>query len=345
MNKDPMPGASTDLPPAPHLTDEEIIRLAGRAKNGPKFRGLWDGDRKGYCSPSEADLALCGILAFYAQGDADRVEDLFARSGLGKRDKWRRSKRYRDLTIREAVAGLPAFYGPRQATLVRGARSYQALSGFTRNKNTADGPKATIVDGEQGMCGDGRRSVSALDLAETDRELPMWRASFNLARRIRTVATSNPERFEAEVRAYCEQAGRSFDEFWCDFLVVWEVVRKPEGDNVLAWAKKRTEEEPYILPCSKGKYYDLVGGMAFYLNSLSEGKPFWLPRENIGRLLGVTGQTISNAVKLLVKDKVLTCTKDKWSYVDGQCKEYIFTGPPLLMGRDTDVVPPAVPVP
>ena len=343
MNQYAKPEVSPDLPPAPHLTDDEIIRKAGRAKNGAKFRRLWEGDTKGYVSPSEADLALCGILAFYAQGDADRVADLFARSELGKRDKWRRGKTYRDRTIREAVKGLTEFYGPRPATLVRGDRFNQASSGFTRNHPTTDGPKTAIGVGEQGgVRADPRETASYLDLADTDRELPVWRASFNLARRLRSVTATNPEQFEPEVRAYCDHAGRPFDEFWYDFLAVWGVVVTPEGDSALVWARRRAEEDPYCPPCSYGKHYALVVGMAYHLSVLREGQPFWLSRRGIGHLLGVSEQTISNITKLMVKDKLVVCTKEEWSYQHRQCKEYAFTGPPLLTPPGTQsTVPPA----
>lgn len=333
---------STDLPPAPHLTDDEIIRKAGRAKNGAKFRRLWEGDIKGYVSPSEADLALAGIIAFYAQGDADRVADLFARSALGKRDKWRRGKTYRDRTIREAVKGLTEFYGPQPATLVRGDRLKQVLSGSTRNYPTTDGPKTAIGVGEQGGGqGGGHPTASPLDLADADRELPLWRASFNLARRLRSVAATHPEQFEAQVKAYCDHAGRPFDELWYDFLAVWEVVETPEGDSALVWAKRRAEEDPYCPPCSYGKHYGLVVGMAYHLSVLREGQPFWLSRKGISQLLGVSEQTISNITKLMVKDKLVVCTKEEWSYQHRQCKEYVFTGPPLLTPTSTQsTVPP-----
>jgi hypothetical protein len=331
MNQDSRPEVSPEVPPAPHLSDDEIIRRAGRAKNGGKFRRLWGGDRKGYCSPSEADLALCRILAFYAQGDADRVADLFARSELGKRDKWRQSQTYRDRTIRAAVTGLTEFYGPGPEILVRGDRLKQVSSGFTRKQDTTDEPKTAVGVGEQGEGqADCRPTACFLDLAEADRELPLWRASFNLARRLRSVTPTNPEQFEAGVRAYCEHAGRPFDEFWYDYLAVWEVVETPEGDSALVWAKRRAEEQPYCPPCSYGKHYGLVVGMAYHLSVLQEGKPFWLSRKGISQLLGVSEQTISNITKLMVKDKLIVCTMKDWSYVDRKCKEYVFTGPPLL---------------
>jgi len=46
------------------LTDEEIIEKACNARDGEKFRLLWEGNDTGYESRSEADAALCALLAF-----------------------------------------------------------------------------------------------------------------------------------------------------------------------------------------------------------------------------------------------------------------------------------------
>ena len=45
--------------------DADLIRQASEAKNGDRFQRLWKGIRDGYPSWSEADLALCGHLAFW----------------------------------------------------------------------------------------------------------------------------------------------------------------------------------------------------------------------------------------------------------------------------------------
>jgi P4 family phage/plasmid primase-like protien len=93
-----------------NLDDAEIIRKASRAKNGDKFRRLWSGDRAGYSSHSEADLALCNYLAFWCGPDQDRIADLFAQSGLF-RSKWQRDD-YRQQTVALALHGRTEFYQP-----------------------------------------------------------------------------------------------------------------------------------------------------------------------------------------------------------------------------------------
>lgn len=81
------------------------------AENGAKFDRLWNGDTTEYASHSEADQALCNLLAFWTGGDPHRVERLFYESGL-VRDKWRDREDYRDRTIRKAIQDCPAYYTP-----------------------------------------------------------------------------------------------------------------------------------------------------------------------------------------------------------------------------------------
>jgi len=88
----------TNTPPA--LTTYEIIRRASAAENGPKFDRLMRGDRTGYTSDSEADLALCGILAFWTS-DAAQIDQIIRSSGL-YRGKWTRTD-YAQRTIAKAL--------------------------------------------------------------------------------------------------------------------------------------------------------------------------------------------------------------------------------------------------
>jgi hypothetical protein len=74
--------------PYEKLTDDDLVRLAGEARNGAKFRALMNGDTGGYGGDdSAADMALCMILAFWCRGDAVRVDRLFRGSRLF-RPKW-----------------------------------------------------------------------------------------------------------------------------------------------------------------------------------------------------------------------------------------------------------------
>lgn len=90
---------------SPHTGDNLIISLCRRAANGVKFKALYAGDISQYRSHSEADLALCNILAYYTQDEA-QLNRLFEMSGL-YRTEW---KRKGDRTIRRALSGLRSTY-------------------------------------------------------------------------------------------------------------------------------------------------------------------------------------------------------------------------------------------
>jgi putative DNA primase/helicase len=105
------------------LSDPEIVRMAASADNGEKFRRLWAGDTNGYehddnNGHSEADLALCSLLAFWTGPDPDRIARLFRRSGLYRR-KWERED-YRRRTIARALEGKIEFYRPEQTKPLKG---------------------------------------------------------------------------------------------------------------------------------------------------------------------------------------------------------------------------------
>jgi len=98
------------------LEDEQLLSKARNAKNGEKFSRLWQGNTSGYESQSEADMALCSLLAFWTGGDADRVDRLFRDSGL-MREKWDEvhfsdGSTYGEKTIERAITGTSEFYDP-----------------------------------------------------------------------------------------------------------------------------------------------------------------------------------------------------------------------------------------
>jgi hypothetical protein len=69
------------------LDDQKLIDKAMGAKNGAAFAQLWRGEFQYYASHSQADMALCSVLAFWTGADAGRMDRLFRASGL-MREKW-----------------------------------------------------------------------------------------------------------------------------------------------------------------------------------------------------------------------------------------------------------------
>ena len=99
-----------DFEPHSYLTDEQVLEKAmnGRAR---RFMKLYkEGDFSDYGSQSEADLALCSMLAFWCGGDTDQMDRLFRESAL-YREKWERDD-YSERTMNMAVNGCHEFYKP-----------------------------------------------------------------------------------------------------------------------------------------------------------------------------------------------------------------------------------------
>jgi hypothetical protein len=109
----PSPNGKQPPPTTPvALDDRELLERARGAKNGAKFDALWRGDTAGYASPSEADLALCNMLAFWTGRDPERMDRMFRASGL-VREKWDRGD-YRRGCIDRAISNCRDVYEPQR---------------------------------------------------------------------------------------------------------------------------------------------------------------------------------------------------------------------------------------
>ena len=97
-----------------YLSDKSIVAKASTSATGDKFAALWRGNIADYPSHSEADLALCSILAFWCGRDANQMDRLFRQSGL-MRDKWDRPQSgtsYGMITMHKAIASVAEVYKP-----------------------------------------------------------------------------------------------------------------------------------------------------------------------------------------------------------------------------------------
>ena len=72
---------------------------------GRNSRPFGQGDWTGYSSPSEADMALCRLLAYWTNGHSETMDGLFRQLGL-YRPKWdtlRHGSTYGHRTILKAL--------------------------------------------------------------------------------------------------------------------------------------------------------------------------------------------------------------------------------------------------
>ena len=98
------------------LSDDVLLERAQSASNSEKFTRLYRGRTAGYESNSEADMALCALLAFWTGGNSRQIDRIFRTSGL-YRDKWDEphfadGSTYGEKTIERAIAGTSEFYEP-----------------------------------------------------------------------------------------------------------------------------------------------------------------------------------------------------------------------------------------
>ena len=97
--------------------EDDILSLAMNSRQGLAFSALYSGNwQDNYNSQSEADMALCSMLAFWCGRDIEMMDKLFRRSGL-MRDKWNRKQSgttYGAITLKRAVDTCSAVYSPQQ---------------------------------------------------------------------------------------------------------------------------------------------------------------------------------------------------------------------------------------
>ena len=99
-----------------NASDSELIEKAKQASNGDRFSKLWAGDSSDYPSQSEADLALCLMLAFWTGRNPTRIDQLFRQSRL-MRQKWDEKHfgdgtTYGQATVQKAIEQTTEVYSP-----------------------------------------------------------------------------------------------------------------------------------------------------------------------------------------------------------------------------------------
>lgn len=99
-----------------NLSSNEVIVKIRQSKQSAKFDTLMQGNTTGYGSQSEADLALCGVVAFWTPDHAV-IDAIFRQSAL-MRAKWDVRHRgdkatYGQMTIEEALSGNRETYKPK----------------------------------------------------------------------------------------------------------------------------------------------------------------------------------------------------------------------------------------
>ena len=126
----------------PQLEDKDIFRIASQAANSVKFNALWNGSTKGYDSASQADQALCNIIAFYAS-DANQIDRLMRSSRL-VREKWTKHNGYLPRTIAAAMSFTNTHYEPQQKPSVVKTPPKRDITPIETGAINIDNPRLAI---------------------------------------------------------------------------------------------------------------------------------------------------------------------------------------------------------
>ena len=114
-----------------NLPAGEIVKKIRQSKQAHKFETLNKGNTAEYGSQSEADLALCSMIAFWSQ-DETVIDAIFRKSAL-MRDKWDEKHRsdgatYGQMTIETAITNRTQTYTPRKRQYTGKARARLATT-------------------------------------------------------------------------------------------------------------------------------------------------------------------------------------------------------------------------
>ena len=121
---------NTELSPSSGSTAEvkSIIEKIRASKQKEKFELLFKGDTSDYSSQSEADLALCSILAFWTGRKFPLIDAVFRQSAL-LRQKWS-EKHYSDgttygqSTIKKSIENCEDVYTPKLPSNIEEIKRY-----------------------------------------------------------------------------------------------------------------------------------------------------------------------------------------------------------------------------
>jgi hypothetical protein len=158
--------------PGTTLSDTDLLNRMFAAKNKEKTQRLWNGKSEDYGGDtSAADLALCFVLAFWSNRDADQMDRLFRQSGR-MRDKWdegaRTDETYGQGTIREAIESCHEVYqapkekavSPKQAAAADEEEKRPQVVISTDEGRTID-HAIMALQGDETLYMRGRRLVTA----------------------------------------------------------------------------------------------------------------------------------------------------------------------------------------
>ncbi len=162
------------------------------------------------------------------------------------------------------------------------------------------------------------------------KDVPIWRAIFELARSLRTVPHTTVVELEPAAEVFAKLMGWPTDETVGEFLKCYANIR-PEGDT---WdeAVRLAKMSKVVVTPYAGRTFAALGRLAYYLSVMSEGQPFPFPVIRIAESFGHSVQTASNATGHLARMKVIEWADPTYSYTQRRARTARFIGETLDAG-------------
>lgn len=159
------------------LEDKDLCAIIAGSQQGDKFQTLFAGRLDGYGSQSEADLALCNILAFWTAKDSKRMDRIFRKSELfrAKWDEMHGLLPYGVMTIQRAIDGTENVYQAKTSSTEKIDKGTNRFKLLTDGDLAALPPMQWRIKGVLPECGLGvlfgpsgsGKSFIALDIAQS----------------------------------------------------------------------------------------------------------------------------------------------------------------------------------
>ncbi|OAI44973.1 hypothetical protein AYO44_13330 [Planctomycetaceae bacterium SCGC AG-212-F19] len=159
--------------------------------------------------------------------------------------------------------------------------------------------------------------------------VPRWQISFEFCRRMIGIdSKKGPDFYQPVVSKLAEKLGDwDKEDLTVEITDDWDKIDFPVGSsNPLPAAMARAKAEPLTfregLPmCNQ------IATLAYYLTPAGpKNGTILLPQIEIGKWLDKPQTVISNAIRSLVKWKILRVVNENYSYKDGKAKVYCFVG-------------------
>ncbi len=164
------------------------------------------------------------------------------------------------------------------------------------------------------------------ELRRTDGKEPAWKIPFRLARVLKPFPVESPVEFEDIAIKFFKDLGLDADDCWTRFILCWEIVRVPAGEDSWDSAVKAAKDRPLSISPNPGKQLAPLASVPAYLDAARPGEPFVFPLARIMKSFELKKMAASRAVEVLASLRIIKVVNPQWSYTNGIARTFRFIG-------------------